>query len=51
MQSTTFGSLVAVAVLALGAESLAAGSKAYQAADPVLEVNDSMIAVQKGKDG
>src|SRR6266700_6960962 len=49
MPSTTFGSLVAAATLALGAESLAAGSKTYQVTG-VLEVNDSMIAVQKDKD-
>ncbi len=36
MQSTTFGSLVAAAILALGAESLAAGPKTYQL--PVLSL-------------
>jgi hypothetical protein len=51
MQSTTFESLVAAAILALGAELLAAGPKTYQVTGPVLEVNDNMIAVQKGKDG
>ena len=51
MQSATFGSLIAAAILALGAESLAAGPETYQVTGPVLEVNDSMIAVQKGKDG
>ena len=51
MQSTTFGSLIAAAILALGAEALAAGPKTYQVTGPVFEVNDSMIAVQKGKGG
>ena len=35
--------------LALSSIALAAG-KTYQVTGPVLEVNDSMIAVQKGKD-
>ncbi len=35
--------------LALSSLALAAG-KTYQVTGPVLEVNDSMIAVQKGKD-
>ena len=30
--------------------ALAAGGKTYQVTGPVLEMNDSMIAVQKGKD-
>ena len=30
--------------------ALAAGPKTYQVTGPVLEMNDSMIAVQKGKD-
>jgi ribosomal 50S subunit-recycling heat shock protein len=30
--------------------AFAAGAKTYQVTGPVLEVNDSMIAVQKGKD-
>ena len=51
MQLTTFGSLIAAAILALGAEALAAGPKTYQVTGPVFEVNDSMIAVQKGKGG
>ena len=51
MQSTTFGSLIAAAILALGLELLAAGPETYQVTGPVLEVNDNVIAVQKGKDG
>jgi len=42
-------SLVAAASLALSGVALA-GAKDYQVTGPVLEVNDSMMAVQKGKD-
>ncbi len=42
-------SLLAAASLALSS-AFAAGSKTYQVTGPVLEVTDSMIAVQKGKD-
>lgn len=43
-------SLLAAASLALSSAALAAGEKTYQVTGPVLEVTDSMIAVQKGKD-
>ncbi len=43
-------SLLAAASLALSSAAFAAGAKTYQVTGPVLEVNDSMIAVQKGKD-
>jgi hypothetical protein len=43
-------SLLAAAGLLLSNAASAAGSKDYQVTGPVLEVNDSMIAVQKGKD-
>jgi|SRR4051812_25678673 hypothetical protein len=43
-------SLIAAASLALSSLAFAAGAKTYQVTGPVLEVNDSMIAVQKGKD-
>ena len=43
-------SLLAVASLALSSTAFAAGTKTYQVTGPVLEVNDSMIAVQKGKE-
>src|SRR6059058_200004 len=46
---TTIFSLVAAASLALSGVARA-GAKDYQVTGPVLEVNDSMIAVQKGKD-
>ena len=43
-------SLLAAASFALSGAVLAAGEKTYQVTGPVLEVTDSMIAVQKGKD-
>jgi hypothetical protein len=43
-------SLLAAASLALSNAAFAAGAKTYQVTGPVLEVTDSMIAVQKGKD-
>jgi len=36
--------------MALSSAAFAAGAKTYQVTGPILEVNDSMIAVQKGKD-
>jgi hypothetical protein len=49
MKTKTALSLLAAASLALSSAAFAAG-KTYQVTGPVLEVNDSMIAVQKGKD-
>src|SRR5262245_5033634 len=43
-------SLLAAASLAFSSAAFAAGGKTYQVTGPVLEVTDSMIAVQKGKD-
>src|SRR6476660_3140457 len=43
-------SLLAAASLALSSAAFAADAKTYEVTGPVLEVNDSMIAVQKGKD-
>src|SRR5256884_8967760 len=43
-------SLLAAASFALSSLAFAAGAKTYQVTGPVLEVNDTMIAVQKGKD-
>jgi hypothetical protein len=43
-------SVLAAANLALSSAAFAAGAKTYEATGPVLEVNDSMIVVQKGKD-
>jgi hypothetical protein len=50
MNTKSAVSLLAAACLALGSTAFAAGAKTYQVTGPVLEVNDSMIAVQKGKD-
>jgi hypothetical protein len=50
MKTTTAFSLLAAAGLALSCAAFAAGTKDYQVTGPILEVNDSMIAVQKGKD-
>ena len=47
---TTIFSLIAAASLALTSLSFAADAKDYQVTGPVLDVSDSMIAVQKGKD-
>jgi len=43
-------SLLAAAGLALSSTAFAAGGKTYQVTGPVLEVTDTMIVVQKGKD-
>src|SRR2546422_10577519 len=50
MNIKTAFSLLAAASLALTNAAFAAGAKTYQVTGPVLEVNDTMIAVQKGKD-
>jgi ribosomal protein S1 len=47
MKTTTAFSLLAAAALALSSAALAAG-KDYQVTGPILEVNDSMIVVEKG---
>jgi hypothetical protein len=49
MNSIKFLSLLAAASLIMGNAAFAAG-KTYQVTGPILEVNDSMIAVQKGKE-
>ena len=43
-------SLLAAASFALSGTAFTAGGKTYQVTGPVLELTDSMIAVQKGKD-
>jgi hypothetical protein len=43
-------SLLAAASLALSSTAFAADAKTYQVTGPVLELTDTMIAVQKGKD-
>jgi hypothetical protein len=50
MKSITLFSVVVAGGLAFSSLALAAGGKTYQVTGPVLEMNDSMIAVQKGKD-
>src|SRR5205807_10015467 len=50
MNMKTAFSLLAAASLAFSSTTVAAGGKTYQVTGPVLEVSDSMIAVQKGKD-
>jgi len=48
-QIRAFVSILAVLAL-LAAPALAATSKTYQVTGPALEVSDTMIVVQKGKD-
>ena len=47
MNIKTAFSLLAAASLALSGAAFAAGAKTYQVTGPVLEVTDTMIAVQK----
>ncbi|MGI9087081.1 MAG: hypothetical protein ACR2HH_04960 [Chthoniobacterales bacterium] len=46
----TLLSLVATAAFAFSGTAFAGSANTYQVTGPVLEMNDSMIAVQKGKD-
>jgi hypothetical protein len=50
MKSRILLGLIAAASLAFSNVALAGGAKTYQVTGPILEMNDSMIAVQKGKD-
>jgi hypothetical protein len=50
MNMKTAFSLLAAVSLAFSSTAFAAGGKTYQVTGPVLEVTDTMIAVQKGKD-
>ena len=50
MKTNTAFSLLAAASLALSSAAFAGSTKDYQVTGPILEVSDSMIAVQKGKD-
>ena len=43
-------SLVTALGLALSSAAFAGATKTYQVTGPILEMNDTMIAVQKGKD-
>ncbi len=49
MSKLTLFSIVAAASLALSSVALA-GGKTYQVTGPVLEMNDSSVTVQKGKE-
>ena len=49
MKATKLCGLIAAGVFAF-ASAAGAGARTYQVTGPVLEINDSMIAVQKGKD-
>ena len=50
MQTKLILSLIAAVSLSLSSGAWAGGAKTYQVTGPVLEVTDSMITVQKGKD-
>ena len=49
MKTNIVFSLIAAASLALNSIALAAGVQDYQVTGPIVEVNDTMIAVEKGK--
>lgn len=49
MNTKTF-SVIAAVTLAFTSVATASPSKTYQVTGPILEMNDSMIAVQKGKE-
>ncbi len=49
MKTTTAFSLLAAASLALSSAAFGGSTKDYQVTGPILEMNDSMIAVQKGQ--
>ncbi|MEP6698658.1 MAG: hypothetical protein ABJB09_02920, partial [Verrucomicrobiota bacterium] len=50
MKIKSLFSLAAIALLACSNTALAAEAKDYQVTGPILEMNDSMIAVKKGND-
>ncbi len=50
MKIKSLFSLAAIALLACSNAALAAEAKDYQVTGPILEMNDSMIAVKKGND-
>ena len=50
MKTTTAFSLLAATSLGLSSVAFGGSTKDYQVTGPILEVSDSMIAVQKGKD-
>jgi hypothetical protein len=50
MRPAKLCSIFAAGILAFGLTAEAGSVKSYQVTGPVLEMNDTMIAVQKGKD-
>ena len=50
MKPTKLCGLIGAAIFAFASAADAGSVKSYQVTGPLLEVNDSMIAVQKGKD-
>lgn len=50
INTKTAFSLLAAASFVLSSAAFAGSTRTYQVTGPVLEMNDSMIAVQKGKD-
>ena len=50
MKLNTLFSLVVAGSLALSSAASAASAKTYQVTGPIVEMNDSMIVVMKGKD-
>lgn len=50
MKLNSLFSIIVAGSFAFSSVALAAGTKTYQVTGPILEMNDSMIAVQKGKD-
>jgi hypothetical protein len=50
IKSSTWFGIMAAGVLALGGSVQAGSTKSYQVTGPVLEMTDSMIVVQKGKE-
>ncbi len=50
IKSATWCGIVAAGILALAGAAQAESPKSYQVTGPVLEVSDSMIVVQKGKE-
>ena len=50
MKSTTWCGLLAAGILGFAGAAQAGSTKSYQVTGPVLEMNDNMIVVQKGKE-
>lgn len=48
--TTTLPGILAIATMSLASVTYAGGSKTYQVTGPILEMNDTMVAVQKGKE-